>query len=237
MIVIDDLYTALFSTEVTYLSSALKICISFLLGAIIGIERQTRRQSAGMRTISLICMASTSAMLLSIWIPQTYSGMYVGDPGRLAAQVLTGVGFIGAGAIIQSRGSVKGLTTAATIWVVAIIGLCVGAGLYIPAVALTFLSLFVLVALERYEKKKMIAGDIKIMKLTYDINDPDIDQILAMIKKSSIYVFDISIENRYKLNQFVLILKIQVPPRETLNSLFAEIKKIEHISSISLTAL
>ena len=71
--------------------------------AIIGVERQFRRRDAGMRTFTLICMGSAAAMLISIWIPQTYPNFLNGDPGRIAAQVLTGIGFLGAGAIIQSH--------------------------------------------------------------------------------------------------------------------------------------
>ena len=82
-----------------------------------------------MRTFTLICMGSAAAMLISIWIPQTYPNFLNGDPGRIAAQVLTGIGFLGAGAIIQSHGSVHGLTTAACIWVMAVVGLAAGAGI------------------------------------------------------------------------------------------------------------
>ena len=104
--------------------------------AIIGVERQFRRRDAGMRTFTLICMGSAAAMLISIWIPQTYPNFLNGDPGRIAAQVLTGIGFLGAGAIIQSHGSVHGLTTAACIWVMAVVGLAV-----VPACSWPLLSL------------------------------------------------------------------------------------------------
>lgn len=234
---IEELYISIFSKEVSYLSSFIKILISFILGVIIGLERQSRRQNAGMRTISLICMASTSAMILSIWIPQTYSSMFNGDPGRLAAQVLTGVGFLGAGAIIQSKGNVRGLTTAATIWLVSIIGLCVGAGLYIPAIVLTLLSLFVLVTMDRYEKKKMIVGDIKNLIIMLDDSEPDVEYINNILRKYSIYIFDTSIENNYKLKTSIISYKIQIPQKENVNNLFNEIRKNEFISSICLNSL
>ena len=109
---IETLNEILKSTEVTFASSLLRLIISFALGALIGVERQLRRREAGMRTFTLICLGSTAAMLVSIWIPQTYPNFLNGDPGRIAAQVLSGIGFLGAGAIIQSHGSVHGLTTA-----------------------------------------------------------------------------------------------------------------------------
>ena len=159
---IDDLLTLLQSLTVTPYTAMLKLLVSFVLGAIVGIERQFRRHDAGMRTFTLICMGSTAAMLLSIWIPQSYPNFLNGDPGRIAAQVLTGIGFLGAGAIIQSHGSVHGLTTAACIWVMAVIGLTVGAGMYITAIITTIFTLIVLVSLESLEKRMWLDGVNKI---------------------------------------------------------------------------
>jgi len=126
---LEDLKLILDSTEINTYTAAVRLAISFVLGAIVGVERQMRRRDAGMRTFTLICMGSAAAMIVSIWIPQSYPNFLNGDPGRIAAQVLTGIGFLGAGAIIQSHGSVHGLTTAACIWVMAVIGLAAGAGI------------------------------------------------------------------------------------------------------------
>ena len=100
---LEHLNEILDSTQITTSTAAVRLAISFVLGAIIGVERQFRRRDAGMRTFTLICMGSAAAMLISIWIPQTYPNFLNGDPGRIAAQVLTGIGFLGAGAIIQSH--------------------------------------------------------------------------------------------------------------------------------------
>ena len=144
---IDQINDILQNTTITPTTAAVKLLVSFFLGAIIGVERQFRRREAGMRTFTLICMGSAAAMLISIWIPQCYPNFLNGDPGRIAAQVLTGIGFLGAGAIMQSHGSIHGLTTAACIWVVAVIGLAVGAGMYVPALIGTGLTLVILVSL------------------------------------------------------------------------------------------
>ena len=111
-------------------TSLLRLCLSLIAGGLIGFERESRRQPAGLRTHILISVGSTLLMLLSIYIPQHYFDMKSGDPGRIAAQVVSGIGFLGAGAIIKLGNNVKGLTTAASIWVVAGIGLALGAGLY-----------------------------------------------------------------------------------------------------------
>ena len=219
----DHYISELFNTEVTYLSASLKLLISFVLGESVGIERQQRRQSAGMRTIMLICIGSTAAVLLSIWIPQHYPTMQGGDPGRIAAQILTGIGFLGAGSIIQSRGNVRGLTTAACIWVIAIIGMCVGAGLYIPALLLTFGTLFVLVALERIEKKKLLSGEIKQLVITFDTADPDVDRVVETAAKYLLFVFNVSTESDYSTGKATLTLRVQVRERDTLKHLFSEL--------------
>ncbi|MCL2131529.1 MAG: MgtC/SapB family protein, partial [Lentimicrobiaceae bacterium] len=191
----------------------------------------------GIRTFSLICMGSTAAMLLSIWIPQSYPHLLNGDPGRIAAQVLTGIGFLGAGAIIQSRGSVHGLTTASTIWVVAIMGMAVGAGMYLPAMALTFMSLFVLIALDRVEKRKTLTGQIKQLMIYFDTDAPPIGQIMGTIKNHAIFVYDVSVDRNYKRHTAQLTIKIQAKPRETFDTLFDEIHLLESVSEINLTAL
>ena len=120
------LYEEVNSIEVTTVSSLYKLAISLVLGSVVGFERKRKGQTAGIRTFALISMGATLAMILSIYVPQEYMGLKNGDPGRIAAQVITGIGFLGAGAIIQMKGSVRGFTTAAGIWMVSAIGLAVG---------------------------------------------------------------------------------------------------------------
>ena len=150
---INQIYSAIMSPDVTFVGATYKLVLGFLLGAVVGFERRRKGQIAGMRTFALISMGATLAMLVSIYIPQEYLGLKNGDPGRIAAQVISGVGFLGAGAIIQMKGSVRGLTTAAGIWITACIGLAVGAGMYMIATVTTLLIIFVLVNIERLEMR------------------------------------------------------------------------------------
>ncbi len=121
-----------------------RILISALLGCIIGLERYIHKHPAGVRTFMLICMASTLATLASIWICQTNLNLINGDPGRIAAQVVTGIGFIGAGLIIKNKYDVSGLTTAASIFATSIIGIAVGVGLIWVSVLVTVIVTLVL---------------------------------------------------------------------------------------------
>jgi len=130
---------------------AAKLGAAILCGLLLGIERERKDKPAGIRTIMLITVGATIYMLVSELIPTITEGpesITRTDPARVAAQVVTGIGFLGAGTIIQARGSVHGLTTAAVIWVAAAIGLLIGIGFPLLGIGLTLVVLTALVALE-----------------------------------------------------------------------------------------
>lgn len=126
--------------EALRLDLGAKMLVAILAGGGIGLERELRGKPAGLRTNILICIGSALLMDLSIRI----AGDHLGDPGRIAAQVVTGIGFLGAGTILHTRGAITGLTSAATIWVVAAIGLTTGAGYYYEALGATATVMIVL---------------------------------------------------------------------------------------------
>jgi putative Mg2+ transporter-C (MgtC) family protein len=137
--------------ELGFLDLLLRLILSFLLGGVIGIEREIHGRSAGLRTHMLVALGSALFTVLSFELPRSL-GAVNSDPTRIAAQVLTGIGFLGAGTILQGRGSVHGLTTAASIWLVAAIGMAVAAGYFRGAILASVLGLVVLVAFYRVEK-------------------------------------------------------------------------------------
>lgn len=124
-----------------------QLLLAVLLGGAVGIERELKGKPAGLRTNILICMGAVLFTSLSVRLAQGR-----GDPGRLAAQILTGVGFIGAGTILHTRGAVTGLTSAATIWVVTAIGIALGSRAYVEAMGATVLVMLVLAGLGRFEE-------------------------------------------------------------------------------------
>lgn len=144
--------------EITASVALTRLGISLLLGVCIGIERQLHKHAAGLRTFTLICLGSTLAMMVSIYICQTNTELHNGDPGRIAAQVLTGIGFIGAGLIIKTLDGITGLTTAASIFMTAVIGLAIGCGMILIGSVATALTLIVLVSANfvRFRKRKRI---------------------------------------------------------------------------------
>ena len=129
------------------LDLALRLTVGLVLGAVIGFERELHRQPAGFRTHSLV---SLGAALFTVVSAFGFSGDVV-DPTRIAAQIVSGIGFIGAGTILQYRGHIRGLTTAASLWSVAAIGTAAGAGLYVVALIGTVLILVILSILDRVE--------------------------------------------------------------------------------------
>ena len=126
-----------------------KLLVAMVCGGAIGFERELSRKSAGLRTNVLICMGAALYMIVSRHIG---GGAPYTDPARLAAQVVTGIGFLGAGVILQSRGSITGLTTAATIFIVGAVGITIGEGMFGIAALSTTLIIIVLVVLRRVER-------------------------------------------------------------------------------------
>ena len=128
--------------------------MAVLLGGVIGLEREWKGRPAGLRTHMLIAVGSTFLTDVSIKVgPMFAEGSQAWDPGRIAAQIVSGVGFLGAGTIIQSRGAVHGLTTAAGLWVASAIGIAVGAGLYAESVVVSVALFLILAALRPVERR------------------------------------------------------------------------------------
>ena len=129
---------------ITPFSIIARLILAVILGGLIGFEREVSRRSAGLRTHILVCLGSCLIMLTSLYVFDIYKDCVALDPGRIAAGVITGIGFLGAGAIIRSGEVVKGLTTAATVWLVAGIGLGIGCGFYLASMITAILGIGVL---------------------------------------------------------------------------------------------
>jgi putative Mg2+ transporter-C (MgtC) family protein len=133
-------------------STITRLILASILGSIIGLEREKKGGSAGLRTHILVCMGSALVMLTSLYIYDIYQGSAPADPARIAAGVVTGIGFLGAGTIIRSAEGIKGLTTAASVWVSSAIGLAVGCGYISAAITVTVIVYLVLSVLKKLEK-------------------------------------------------------------------------------------
>ena len=142
----------------SYFQILARLLLATLLSGLIGFERESHGRAAGFRTHILVCLGSTLMMLVSIYMFELYRGLTTVDPSRIAAQVVTGMGFLGAGAILRSGPTVKGLTTAASLWAVAGIGLAVGSGFYFAAIMTTGLVFVTLVVFSKMEAAFALKG-------------------------------------------------------------------------------
>jgi putative Mg2+ transporter-C (MgtC) family protein len=153
--------------------AAVRLVLAAILGGVIGLEREMKRKSAGLRTNMFICFGSAMFTLLS----DELASAHIGDHTRIAAQIIPGIGFIGAGSILHSRGLVTGLTTAATLFVVASVGMATGGGLYLTAVFATLVVLLVLFTLGRFEDR----FGLKLLFHTYEVTGQNPEEMQAEV--------------------------------------------------------
>jgi len=203
---------------------ALKLVLAAVLGGIIGIEREIRDKPAGLRTNILICVGSTLFMSISTKVAE----MLGGDPTRIAAQIISGIGFLGAGAVLHSHGFVLGLTTAATIWVVAGVGMALGSGMYLVAVFTTGMSLITLYFLSFIEDK--IQGR---KSYSYALVVTDLHQALASINNvlQENSVAAASFNFKKKAGHYRVWFKLVVP-RETNLKIIQRLSEIPEITQV-----
>jgi putative Mg2+ transporter-C (MgtC) family protein len=164
------------SSEAMVLSRAgARLILAAVLGGLIGLEREFKHKPAGLRTNMFICFGSAMFTILSVEL----AGEFTGDHTRIAAQIIPGIGFIGAGSILHSRGSVQGLTTAATLFVVAGVGMAAGGGLYLTAVFATMVILVALNLLGWAEKR----FSLKPLVMTYEVQGENTEDLVSSVNQ------------------------------------------------------
>ena len=179
----------------SYVELTVRLMLSIVLGGIIGLERETINKPAGFRTHILVCLGSTIIMLVSIFIFTEYRGMANVDPGRIPAQVVSGIGFLGAGTIIIKGANVKGLTTAASLWTMAAIGLAIGAGFYYCAILATFLILMTLITFNKLEAVMLRKSRLQPLMLTVKDVPGQLGKVGSCLGEMNVDIKDVKIEN------------------------------------------
>lgn len=178
---------------VSEMDTFIRLTVAFALGGLIGYERQSQSKAAGLRTHVLVCMGACLVMILSLNIYQSVQGLTNADPARLAAQVVSGVGFLGAGTIMKEGATVTGLTTAASLWVVSGVGLAVGCGYYSGAFYTTFLILLTLALLLRIDKLHN-AGQVTTLVITVENTPGQVGRIGEVLGACGVRICDIKID-------------------------------------------
>lgn len=218
----------------------IRLILAAFFGGLIGFERETHGQAAGLRTNVLICTGACLLMMISLHMENLYRDLDVSqsvvrlDPARIASYAIASMGFLGAGAIITGKGTVKGLTTAASIWLTTAIGIAIGAGYYTPAVASTILSLIVLYGF-RYIKQHLPKDEHTILTLTFMASEGPLEQIKTILAYHEIAInfinYHLDREQQHLTYQFRLQSRQDIPWSETTQAL----KHLDNLIAISWT--
>jgi len=214
----------------------LRILLAGLLGSIVGLEREYQNQPAGLRTHIILVVGASLAMVLSINSAFLFPESGMGDPGRIAAQVVSGIGFLGAGAIIRFGPQIKGLTTATSLWTMAIVGMCVGAGYFFAAVAATT-TLMVVLTLINILEKNLIQPYIT---LQLSLKADDRSGLLAEIKKVVAAYSEgnestsFSVKKNMEERRLSVDITIRTRNHNALDNLIEDIGDIEGVRSFEI---
>lgn len=222
-----------FSTDLTTINDTtimIRLLLSVLLGGAIGYERGRAGRPAGLRTHILVCLGSALAIMTNQYIYQFYG---VGDPTRMAAQVISGIGFLGAGTIIVTgRHQVKGLTTAAGLWATACMGLAIGIGFYKAAIVACLLIVFATVVLHRLDNNMLVKANVLDVYLEFS-KGASITYVLDRIKQLGITVDFIEIvKPSYDSTASAAIMTIRLKSKKVRIDIISQISLIDGVEFV-----
>lgn len=224
--------------EISDLELLARLGLAALLGALIGTERETRDQPAGLRTHVLVSVGAALFTLVSAYAfadfrrPAPDGTQTFVDPTRIAAQIVTGIGFLGAGAIIRHGFTVRGLTTAAALWISAAVGMASGAGYYLGAVATTVLVLGSLVGLRAVRERLIsrVRADFVLLEVT--MRRPErLAEVMAMLAARDVHVEGMSMQQEAGLHLYRL--ELRVPPTAELDPALEAVRGLEDVTEVS----
>ncbi|MCM8767713.1 MAG: MgtC/SapB family protein [Candidatus Omnitrophica bacterium] len=214
-----------------------KVLLSGILSGIIGFEREIHGREAGLRTMILVGMGTTTILISSFQVYHVFSNLQDSilriDPARIAYGVVTGIGFLGAGVIIKDRKRIRGLTTAACLWFVTSIGLAVGVDLYIFSIFLTFIALVILYILKIFEKKIKV-DKYNIIKIVGSDKKELRDSIEKIIEKFNLKIISYEIVKNKVDGKTELTYTVRYKSSQNINEIFEKISAIEGLEKTEL---
>lgn len=209
-----------------------RLILAAILSGAIGFEREFHGRAAGFRTHILLCIGSTLVMLTSMHIFDIYVGRVAVDPARIAAGVITGIGFLGAGAIMHSRSAVRGLTTAASLWVVAGVGLAVGSGLYFGAVVTTLLTIVALMVFSRIEMVMIRRYWYKTLVIEMGEGAGLLKKVRELLSEYKCDITDFEVDKADGSSKMLLKVGLKLTESRYLDQLMVDIGHIEGVSHV-----
>lgn len=218
-----------------------RITAAIAFGFGLGLERELTNKYAGLRTHILVCLGSCVFTILSIYafplaIDHTHPQAF-GDPARIAAQILTGIGFIGGGTVLRHGSSVYGLTTAATLWVAASIGMSCGVGMLDVGFITTLLSVSILVLIRAFERDVLTSNlkNTKRLRISASCENQSAEEIHNFIIENFDYMHEISKKNNPDRDNFTKIVAIvDVNGKKQIQSIYKKFQNLEGLESISI---
>lgn len=212
---------------------AIRLIAAVLLGGLVGMERENKKRAAGFRTHILVSLGSALVMITSEYIFHMYQGLSNLDPARLGAQVISGVGFLGAGTIIRQGGSVKGLTTAASLWTVACIGIAAGIGFYEGAVIAAIIVFVTLVLLGKFEHV-LVKRENEIDLCVKVENKPGmIGEVTTAIGNNGANIKNIELDSDED-QELLLKFELKLPKGYVKDSILKDIQSIDGVNYVSI---
>jgi putative Mg2+ transporter-C (MgtC) family protein len=216
---------------------ALRLGIAILLGGIVGLEREYQNQPAGLRTHIILVLGSALLTIISIDLQNMKPVLIGGDMMRLVAGIITGIGFLGGGAILRYGTNVKGLTTAASMWTMAIVGIAVGAGLYFPAIITTIIVLLVLLVLNIVEDRWI--QSLIVLNLSLQAKDKKgmLTKIKKIVRKYSTgnEQSTFHVEKNMKKNEVTVNITLRTRRADVFEELIADLGALEGVQNFEIT--
>ncbi|NLZ47476.1 MAG: MgtC/SapB family protein [Clostridiales bacterium] len=227
------------------LEVSMRLLLAVIIGGLIGYERELNNRAAGFRTHILVCVGAAVTALIQVYAFEqvkitildnpSLQGVVSADMLRLSAQVISGVGFLGAGTIIYEKGSVKGLTTAASLWVVSIIGLATGYGYYTLSIASFVCVFIVVVVLKNFEHKFIGKTRREKLEIVFDKKLQPILEVDKLLKEMGIRIKSIEYSTEEEENN-ECIYTLFIPVRFTVEEVIDRLMGIEHIINVKHTS-
>ncbi len=210
----------------------IRLCAAAILGGIVGVERGSADRPAGLRTHILVCAGSALIMMVSLY---GSDGLTAGrDSSRIAAQVVSGIGFLGAGTILHDGFNVRGLTTAASLWMVAAIGLACGSGMFIIAIFATVIMLITLVTFHGLEKRFYDTGKTgrRYIRIIVKKNMDGIPKVLDYLQKNNVKTRTLNIKEDIAGNTITAEFYLKIMRDGNIDGIITDMQKIDSVISI-----
>jgi putative Mg2+ transporter-C (MgtC) family protein len=216
----------------------LRFVLASVLGGVIGLEREIHGREAGVRTYLLVSLGSALIMVISEFLAVKYEGgpfreILRGDPGRIAAQAISGIGFLGAGVILRYKETIRGLTTAACMWVVCAIGLCVGAGYYLFGITVSAIALGSLIGLKSWEKKISKDWYQEMVVISEDV-EGQVERVQAIIEKHDSKVTRFGVKRNLEKKEITMNFRLRSRAIHPSRKMYGEVFGLQGIKQVEL---